>query len=68
MAEKVGGIYYEVDLDTSKMVDGQRRASRELDGLSTRLTATGAAVAILAAMRSFETAGFQSRVVFWFDN
>ena len=49
MAEKVGGIYYEVDLDTSKMVDGQRRASRELDGLSTRLTATGAAVAILAA-------------------
>lgn len=49
MAEKVGGIYYEVDLDTSKMVDGQRRASRELDGLSTRLTATSAAVAILAA-------------------
>jgi len=49
VAEKVGGIYYEVDLDTSKMVDGQRRASRELDGLSTRLTATSAAVAILAA-------------------
>ena len=49
MAEKVGGIYYEVDLDTAKMVDGQRRASRELDGLSTRLTATSAAVAILAA-------------------
>lgn len=49
MAEKVGGIYYEVDLDTAKMVDGQRRASRELDGLSTRLTATGAAVAVLAA-------------------
>lgn len=49
MAELVGRIYYEVDLDTAKMVDGQRRASRELDGLSTRLTATGAAVAVLAA-------------------
>jgi tape measure domain-containing protein len=49
MAEKVGGIYYEVDLDTRKMVEGQRRASRELDGLSTKLTATAAAVAVMAA-------------------
>lgn len=49
MAEKVGGIYYEVDLDTRKMVDGQRRASRELDGLATKLTATAAAVAVMAA-------------------
>lgn len=49
MAEKVGGIYYEVDLDTRKMVDGQRRAQRELDGLAGRLTATAAAVGVLAA-------------------
>lgn len=31
------------------MVDGQRRASRELDGLGTKLTVTAAAVGVLAA-------------------
>lgn len=49
MAEQVGQIYYEVTLNTSKMVDGSRRAQRELDGLSTRLTAAAAAVAVMAA-------------------
>lgn len=49
MSELVGRIHYEVDLDTRKMVDGQRRASRELDGLGTKLTVTAAAVGVLAA-------------------
>lgn len=45
----VGQIYYECTLDTSKMVEGSRAARRELDGLGTRLTATAAAAAVLAA-------------------
>lgn len=56
MAEKVGEIYYNVTLDTREMIDGQRKVDRELkntsnslDGLSTKLTATAAAVAVLAA-------------------
>lgn len=49
MSERVGGIYYDVEFNTSKMVDGQRRVQRELDGLSTKLTFAAAAVAGLAA-------------------
>lgn len=56
MAELVGGIYYEVDLDTKKLIDGNRKVDRELkgttsslDGLQTRLTATAAAAAVLGA-------------------
>lgn len=56
MSEKVGEIYYNVTLDTREMIEGQRKVDRELkntssslDGLSTKLTATAAAVAVLAA-------------------
>ncbi|MDH4482690.1 MAG: tape measure protein [Rhodoferax sp.] len=56
MAEKVGEIFYNVTLDTREMIEGQRKIDRELknttgslDGLSTKLTATAAAVAVLAA-------------------
>lgn len=31
MSEKVGEIYYDVTLDTGKMIDGQRQISREVD-------------------------------------
>lgn len=56
MAEKVGELYYSVTLDTREMIDGQRKVDRELkntsnslDAMSTKLTATAAAVAVLAA-------------------
>lgn len=47
----VGGIYYVVELDTQKLIDGERRASQSLkrlgdegDGLNTRMTAMAAAI------------------------
>jgi tape measure domain-containing protein len=49
VAERVGGIFYEVEFNTAKMIDGQRRVDRELTGMATRLTAAAAAVAVLAA-------------------
>lgn len=49
MAERVGGIFYDVEFNTSKMIDGQRQVSRELGGMATKLTAAAAAVAVLAA-------------------
>lgn len=56
MAELVGGIYYEVDLDTRRLIDANRRVDRELrgtvstlDGFQSKLTATAAAAAALGA-------------------
>lgn len=49
VAERVGGIFYDVEFNTSKMIDGQRRVDKELSGMATRLTAAAAAVAVLAA-------------------
>lgn len=56
MAERVGGIYYDVTLETGQMVDGQRRVVRELnktnsslDAFDSKLTATAAAVGVLAS-------------------
>lgn len=56
MAEQVGEIYYDVTLDTAKMVDGQRKVDRELgkttgslDRFQFKVTAVAASVAILAA-------------------
>lgn len=55
MSEKVGSIHYDVTLETAQMIEGQRKIDRELkktssslDGFSTKLTATAAAVAALA--------------------
>lgn len=49
MAEKVGGIYYEVDLDTRKMVDGQRRAESSLQQFEAKLNKITDAIKIYAA-------------------
>jgi tape measure domain-containing protein len=56
VAEQVGGIYYEVDLDTKKLLDSNRAVRRELngatatlDGFQSKLTATAAAAAALGA-------------------
>ena len=49
VAERVGGIFYDLEFNTSKMIDGQRRVDKELSGMATRLTAAAAAVAVLAA-------------------
>jgi len=55
MAEQVGGIYYDVSLDTSKMLDGQRKVDRalretsgSLDGFKGKVTAVASAVSVLA--------------------
>lgn len=51
MAEKVGEIYYDVTLDTGQMMDGARKARRELDGLTATLTKVAqAAASFVAAM------------------
>lgn len=49
MAEQVGGIYYEVDLDTRKLVDGQRNVTREVDKAAASFNAITAAVKLYAA-------------------
>jgi tape measure domain-containing protein len=56
---QVGGVYYDVSMDTRKLIDGEREASRSMrrmgdegDALATRLSATAAAVAVLAAAMS----------------
>lgn len=43
MSEKVGEIYFEVTLDTAKMIEGQREADKTVRKLETRLTQTAAA-------------------------
>lgn len=52
----VGGIFYTVELDTKKLIDGQREVDRglqqtsgSLDAFGARLTATAAAAGVLAA-------------------
>lgn len=47
--EKVGGLFYEVTYDTSKMVEGQRAAERSVNTLGTKLTAVSSATKIHAA-------------------
>lgn len=49
MSELVGRIHYDVEFNTAKMVDGQRRVQRELDGMAGKLTVAAAAVAALSA-------------------
>lgn len=56
LGTNVGGIYYEVSLDTKKMVDEQRRVDAELqrttqsfDGFKAQLTTVAAAVGVLVA-------------------
>lgn len=45
----VGGIYFDVALDTKSLIDGSRKADRVLGELGTKLTATASAVGILGA-------------------
>ena len=45
----VGGIYFDVSLDTKGLIDDSRKADPALDQLSTKLTATASAVGILGA-------------------
>lgn len=54
--QKVGEIFYEVTLDTSKMLDAQRKVRRELDetsgsldGFKSKLTGVAAAISAYAA-------------------
>lgn len=49
MAEKVGDIYYDVTLDTSKVIDGTRVVTREVDKAAASFNAITAAVKLLAA-------------------
>lgn len=49
MAEKVGEIYYDVTLDTGKMIDGQRRVDRITKDTSKSFNALALAVKALAA-------------------
>ena len=55
MAEQVGGIYYDVSLETGQMVRGQREVQRELgrttgalDNFSGKLTAVARGIAVYA--------------------
>lgn len=56
MGEKIGAVFYDCTLDTKKLIEGEREASRSLDRmggygdkLATKLSAVSAAVVVLAA-------------------
>ncbi|MDT7834955.1 tape measure protein [Aquabacterium sp. OR-4] len=56
MSEKVGGVHYDVTLETKGLINGEREAAKSLDrvgglaeGLGARLTATAAAAAVLGS-------------------
>ena len=68
MAEKVGGVFYEVDLDTSKMIRSQREVDRRLDDmgksgdrLQTKFTAVAAG--ITAAIAAIGVEALASKLV-----
>lgn len=48
MAQKVGAIYYDVTLDTSKLIDGTRDVDRAIDGTALKFNALAVAVKLLA--------------------
>jgi tape measure domain-containing protein len=66
MSTNVGGIYFDVSLDTSKLIEGQRKVDAELgktsaslDGFKSKLTAVASAVGILGvAMAAVKAANF----------
>lgn len=56
MSEKVGAIHYEIDFDTAKLIDGQRKAQRSLsdlgdagDRLQSKMSGVAAAIASMFA-------------------
>lgn len=49
MAERVGGIFYDVTLDTSKLVEGQRSVNREVDKAAFAFNRIASAVKVYAA-------------------
>lgn len=59
MAEKVGQIFYEVTLDTSTMVRGQREAQRELDRTSKAVEDFQSKLSkVAAAVQAYFAAGY----------
>jgi len=57
VAEQVGSIYYDVTLDTGKMIGETRVVHRELDGLKLKFTQVASAVSLLAvAMATLKSA------------
>lgn len=68
MSQKVGAIHYEVDLDTSRMIDAQRDVERKLDnagkaGDKLKSRFTGIATAISAALSAIAVEALVSKVI-----
>lgn len=68
MAEKVGELYYEVTLETRKMLDGEREAKRSLGRIGTeadklQATVTKVAAAVGAALAAIAVEGLISKLV-----
>lgn len=61
MSERVGGIYYDVTLDTSKMVDGQREVDRRTKAVE--LSFNKMAAAISGAISAIAIEGLISKVI-----
>lgn len=61
MAEKVGGIYYEVEIDTRRMLAAQREIDRTVGSIQTSFTKMAAAVS--AAIAAIAIDGLISKVV-----
>lgn len=61
MAENVGGIEYTVDINTSKLIDGERKATASMNKLGS--TANKVAAAVTAAFAGITLAAFADKLV-----
>lgn len=61
MAESVGSIYYDVDMNTSRLIDGERRATASMDKIGFK--ATTVADAVQKAFAAITLGAFLSKLV-----
>jgi len=61
MAESVGSIYYDVDMNTSRLIDGERRATASMNNVS--MKATKVSEAVTAAFAAISLGAFLSKLV-----
>lgn len=60
-SQRVGGVYYDVDMNTSRLIDGERRATASMNNVS--MKATKVSEAVTAAFAAISLGAFLSKLV-----
>ena len=63
MAEKVGEIYYDVDLDTAQMITANQKARQELDNLGNQAKGAAAGVKTLETQMKTSAAAVNRPII-----